>query len=148
MTMSLAIDHARSTASPNSWNVKNITIAAAFMGVLFFIIELIILIVSANYLHLDFDQIRTVVLLSLVYTAQFAIIIIRERGHFWASYPAAFVSILVAIAIIGFTLISIFGIILTPVSATIVLSIMAICILYVLAIDFAKVAVFKKLDIK
>jgi len=148
MTMSLAVDHARSTASPNSWNVKNITIAAAFMGVLFFIIELIILVISANYLHLNFDQIRTVVLLSLVYTAQFAIIIIRERGHFYSSYPSALVSILVAIAILGFTFISIFGIILTPVSATIVISIMAICILYVLAIDFAKVAVFKKLDIR
>ena len=147
MTMSLAVDNAKSTKNPNSWNVKNITIASVFVGVLLFVIELALLIWGANYLKLNFEQVRTLILLSLVFTGQFSLLIMRERGHFWNSWPARFVSITMWLAIIVFIPLSIFGIIITPLPASLVFITLAICIIGVLAIDFPKVWVFKKVGI-
>ncbi len=147
MSMSLAVDNAKSTKNPNNWNVKNLTIAAGILGILFFIIELALLIWGTDYLKLDFEQIRTLILLSLVFTAQFAIIIIRERGHFWNSWPAKLVSITMAIAIIIFIPLSIYGIIIAPLSASLVFLTLIICAVCVLAIDFPKVWIFKKVGI-
>ncbi len=147
MSMSLAVDNSKSTKNPNNWNVKNLTIAAGILGILFFLIELALLIWGANYLKLSFEQIRTLVLLSLVFTAQFAIIIIRERGRFWNSWPAKVVSISMAIAIIIFIPLSIYGIIITPISAALVFATLIICTITVLAIDFPKVWIFKKTGI-
>ncbi len=147
MSMSLAVDNARSTKNPNNWNVKNLTIAAAVLGILFFLIELALLIWGANYLKLSFEQIRTLILLSLVFTAQFAIIIIRERNHFWNSWSAKVVSISMAVAIIVFIPLSIYGIIITPISTALVFATLIICTVTVLAIDFPKVWIFKKVGI-
>lgn len=147
MSMSLAVDNARSTKNPNSWNVKNLTIAAGILGILFFLIELALLIWGANYLKLNFEQIRTLILLSLVFTAQFAIIIIRERNHFWNSWPSKIVSISMAIAIIVFIPLSIYGIIITPISAALVFATLIITAVCVLVLDFPKVWIFKKVGI-
>jgi H+-transporting ATPase len=147
MTMSLAVDNSRSSKNPNAWNVKNITLASIFLGILFFIIELALLVFAQSYLHLGLDQIKTLMLISLVYTGQFGIIIVRERGFFWKSMPARFVSITIAFAMVLFTLLAIFGVVLTPLPAWLVLFTLAVCVIFVLLMDPLKIYAFKRLGI-
>lgn len=147
ITMSLAVDNARSTKNPNSWNVKNITIASVFMGLFLCIITLAFLVIGVDYLKFDLGQIRTLAIIALVFTGQFTILVVRERSHFWTSKPAKLVAGTICFSIILFTLIAMFGTMMTPLSPTIVLAVLAACALYTFAMDWPKVYLFKKFGI-
>ena len=147
ITMSLAVDNSRSTKNPNSWNVKNITIASAFMGLFLCIISIALLAIGIDYLKFNLEQIRTLTILVLVFTGQFTILVVRERGHFWASRPARLVSGTIGFSIIAFVLIAIFGTAMTPLAPTVVLAVLAACALYTFAMDWPKAWLFKRLGI-
>lgn len=146
-TMSLAVDNARSTKNPNGWNTWNITLASVFLGVLLAVIALWLLYVGVSSYGFALDQIKTLVLIALVYTGQFGIIIVRERGFFWASRPAFFVSATIAFALVAFTLMAIFGVVLDQIPVHLVLFSLVACIAFVLLLDPLKVLIFKRLGI-
>jgi H+-transporting ATPase len=147
ITMSLAVDNSRGTKSPNSWNVKNITIAAVFMGIFLCGIMVALLAIGIGWLGLGLDQIRTLVIIGLVFTGQFTIIVVRERGHFWDSRPARLVSATIAFSIIAFAILAMAGIALTPLAPTIVLAVLAASALYTFAMDWPKEWLFKRFGI-
>ncbi|MDD5148601.1 MAG: HAD-IC family P-type ATPase, partial [Candidatus ainarchaeum sp.] len=147
MTMTLAVDNARSTKNPNSWNVKNISMAAVFIGVLFAAIEIAFLLMGMNYFKMDLEQIRTLILISLIYTGQFGIIIVRERGFFWESSPSRTVLASITIAMAAFTVLALFGIGVKAIPAAAVAITLVASMLYVLAIDLPKKIAYKRLNI-
>ncbi|VVC03573.1 Copper-exporting P-type ATPase B [Candidatus Burarchaeum australiense] len=147
MTMSLAIDNARGTKNPNSWNIRNITLASALLGILFCIVVLTLLFLGMNYFHLDLDHLRTLVLLAIVYMGQLGIITLRERGHFWSSRPHIFVLTILTFAVVVFTLMGIYGFLVVPLPASIVATILAVTSASLLLMDPIKVYAFRKLGI-
>jgi len=85
VTMSIATDRVQSTASPNKWNLKDITVSSLLLGLLFALEDLFVIWVGFHTFHLPFEQSQTVVLLALVFNTQFRMLIVRERKHFWSS---------------------------------------------------------------
>jgi H+-transporting ATPase len=147
LTMTLAVDNSRASKKPNSWNLKNITLASFFVGSIFFLIELAILLLGMHQFNLKLEGIQTLILLSLVYTGQMGIYIIRERGHFWQSWPNGMVSIILWLAILAFTALGILGIGMAPLPAEQVLLTFGICALAIALTDFPKHLAYKKLGI-
>ena len=147
LTMSLAVDNARSTKNPNSWNVKNITIASVFIGVLLFVIVLALLIVGVDYLKFNMEQIQAFVLIALVYTGQLGIFIVRERGHFWNSKPNWFVSSLIIFSVVMFTVLGGLGIAVALIPWSVLLITLAVCSVFILVMDWPKFWVFRKLGL-
>ncbi|MCX6769848.1 MAG: plasma-membrane proton-efflux P-type ATPase [Candidatus Micrarchaeota archaeon] len=147
LTMTLAVDNSRGSKKPNSWDLKNITMASFFVGGIFFLIELAILLLGMHQFNLDLLGIQTLILLSLVYTGQMGIYIIRERGHFWQSWPNRMVAMVLWLAIIAFTLLGIFGIGMAPLPANEVLLTFAICAAAIIITDFPKHWAYQKLGI-
>ena len=147
LTMSLAIDNSRASSKPNHWELRNITIASFSVGIFFFFIELIVLVLGVKYFHLNLEGIQTLMLLSLVYTGQMGIYIIRERGHFWQSWPHRTVALILWFAIVAFTLLGIYGISLTAVPAYEIGITFAICAAALIVTDFPKYWIYKRLGI-
>ena len=59
-TMSIATDNVKSTDSPNKWNIKNITLASAILGLFFALEDLLIIFIGINYFKLGLNELRTV----------------------------------------------------------------------------------------
>ena len=109
VTMSLSTDNVKYTRNPNNWNVRNITLASAGIGVFFILEGWLTILIGRNLFHLTGEGLRSFVLLMLVFTSQFRIYLVRERRHFWDSRPGRGILISSAAAIVVFSLLGIFG---------------------------------------
>ncbi|VVB68500.1 Copper-exporting P-type ATPase B [Candidatus Norongarragalina meridionalis] len=147
LTMSLAVDNSRASKKPNLWELGSITRASAFVGILFFVIEFIVLMMGVKWFNLNLDGIQTLMTLSLVYTGQLGIYIVRERGHFWQSWPHKYVAATLWFAIIVFSLISWYGAGMTALSSREIISTFLVCAAAVLLVDFPKHWIYQKVGI-
>ncbi|MFA6213767.1 MAG: plasma-membrane proton-efflux P-type ATPase, partial [Candidatus Micrarchaeia archaeon] len=147
LTMTLAIDNSRATRNPNMWDLRSITLASVFVGSLFFLIELIVFFAGMSYFRLDLGGMQTLMLLSLVYTGQMGIYIVRERGHFWQSWPHRYVAITLWLAVALLTLMGAYGVGMEKLPAAEIGITLAICAGAILLTDFPKHFAYRKLGI-
>jgi H+-transporting ATPase len=144
VTMSLATDNVEYTANPNKWNVRNITFASLIVGVLLVGEGAIALFVGSHYFNLAFDQLRTFIMLALIFTSQFRVYIVRERRFFWSSRPGRELLIATVAAIVVFALLGVYGLIVPPVTPLQMLFVLGFSALFTFAIDYPKRLAFKK----
>jgi H+-transporting ATPase len=144
VTMSLATDNVKTTKSPNIWNVKKITLASILIGVLLVVEGVIVIFIGTNYYHMELGTLQTFVLLTLVFTSQFRVLIVRERGHFWASRPGRELTISSLATVIGFALLGIYGVVLPSVTTIQVLVVLGLSAIFTLGVDFPKYYAFRK----
>lgn len=147
VTMSIATDNVKSTNDPNSWDIKRISAASLILGILFAIEDLFLIYIGLKYFHLEFDKLRTLVMLSLVFNTQFRILTVRERQHFWSSAPNKNLLIVNITTIIGFVLLGIFGIFIPNLAINQVFIVLGTAAAFMLGIDFVKYYLFKKFEI-
>jgi H+-transporting ATPase len=144
VTMSLATDHVKHTSNPNTWNVKNITLASLIPGMLLVVEGMLVILMGRNYFHLEWEKLRTMVMLNLIFNSQFRVLIVRERRHFWSSFPGRELFILSAATILGFALLGVYGIFVPPLAPYQVLAVLGFSVLFTLGIDFPKYYLFKR----
>jgi H+-transporting ATPase len=144
VTMSLATDNVKYTASPNKWNVRNITFASLAVGMLLVVEGVIALFIGQHYFHLDLEHLRTFTVLMLIFTSQFRVYIVRERDYFWSSLPGRELLIATGAALIGFAFLVIYGVFITSLSAYQVLFVLGFSAVFTLAIDFPKYLAFRR----
>jgi len=147
LTMTLAIDNSRATKTPNMWNLKSITLASVFVGIIFFLIGLVVFFAGMDYFRLNLGGIQTLMLLSLVYTGQLGIYIVRERGHFWQSWPHKYVAITLWFAVALLTLMGVYGLGMDKLPANVVFVTFAICAAAIFLTDFPKHWAYRRLGI-
>jgi H+-transporting ATPase len=144
VTMSLATDNVQDTPNPNRWNVRVITLAALVPGMLLVAEGMIVIISGKTYFHLDWERLRTLVMLNLIFNSQFRVLIVRERRHFWSSMPGRELLILSATTIFCFILMGVYGILVPALTLSQVLVVLGFSAVFTLGIDFPKYFVFKR----
>ncbi len=144
VTMSLAKDNVKHTSNPNKWNVKNNILASLIPALLYVLENIIVILIGKDYFHLQWKELTTLVMLSLIFNSQLRVLIVRERRHFWSSLPGKGLFLSSIAAIIGFSLVVIFGILVPPLNLQIVLTIIGFSALFTFVIDFPKFYLFKK----
>ncbi len=144
VTMSLATDNVKYTESPNNWNVKNITLASFVVGALFVVEGIIAVLAGRDLFHLNLPQLRTFVMLMLVFTSQFRVLIVRERRFFWNSIPGNALIASTVATTFAFALLGIYGGIVPAITLEQVLAILAFSAVFTLAIDIPKYYAFKE----
>ncbi len=110
-TMSLATDNVKSTASPNTWNVRNITFVGLAVGLMLVIQGAITIFIGIEYLHMDIATLQSFVTYMLIFTSQFRVGIVRERDRFWSSRPGNELLVSMAGTLLAFFILSLFGLI-------------------------------------
>ncbi len=144
VTMSLATDNVQYTASPNKWNVKNITLASFVVGALLILEGVAALFIATHYFHQSLEQMRTFTVLMLIFSSLFRVYIVRERRYFWSSRPGKELVLATIGGLIGFALFGVYGVFITPLALFQVLFILGFSAVFTLAIDFPKYKAFKK----
>jgi H+-transporting ATPase len=144
VTMSLATDSVTSTPNPNIWNVRNITLASLVPGMLLVLEGMLVILMGRNYFHLAWEPLRAFVMLNLIFNSQFRVLIVRERRHFWSSFPGRELLFLSAATIVGFALLGVYGIFMPPLAPYQVLAVLGFSVCFTLAIDFPKYYLFRR----
>ncbi len=144
VTMSLATDNVKHTDNPNTWDVKNITYASLIIGALLVGQGIIAIIIGRNLFHMSIKELQSFMMLTLIFTSQFRVLIVRERNYFWASLPGKALLTSTTLSVIAFMLLGIYGIIITPLAFTQVIVSLLFSAVFTLAIDLPKYLAFKK----
>jgi len=117
VTMSLATDNAKDAQAPNQWKVKNITLASLAIGLLLAAQGIGGIFIGQDLLRLDFGHMQTFVLLTLIFTSQFRVLIVRERRCFWDSMPGTLLLVSTGSTMAIFFLMGAFGFIIPALGA-------------------------------
>lgn len=144
VTMSLATDNVAYTPNPNKWNVRNITFASLIIGALLIGESTVGLFIGSRYFKMDFNQLRTLMMLVLIFTSQFRVYIVRERRHFWSSRPGRALVISTAAAIVFFALLGVYGLIIPPVTSNGMLFALGFSAVFTIVIDYPKYFAFRR----
>ena len=143
VTMLIATDNVTSTQSPNRWKMKNIVSASLLLGAVFALEDLLMVHIGLSAFHLPYEQLCTLVMLSLVFNTQFRILIVRERRHFWSSAPSRKLLFVNLFTIVGFALIGFLGGIVPPLAFSQVMTLLGLEVLFLPVIDFIKFGLFR-----
>ena len=147
VTLSLATDNVKHTPNPNKWNVKDITLASLVPGMLLVVEGMLVILMGMKYFHLEWEKLRTLVMLNLIFNSQFRVLIVRERRHFWSSMPGRELLVLSAGTIIGFALLGIYGVFVPSLTPHQVIAVLGFSVLFTFSIDFPKYYLFKRFEL-
>lgn len=145
--MAIATDNVKSTVSPNTWKIKSITLSALVLGMFFAFEDLLLIFIGLHYFHLEFAEIQTLVLLTLVFNTQFRILMVRERKHFWSSAPNRNLLLVNLMTLILFFLIGSTGMIVPKLSAGQVSILLGITLFFMMLMDFLKYHLFRRFGV-
>jgi len=88
VTMSIATDHVAASPTPDRWHIRSLMLAGIILGSLVPASVLRAVFLWARFLGLALPQLQTLVFVTLVFTGQGMVYLVRERCHFWHSRPS------------------------------------------------------------
>ena len=145
--LSSATDNVRVSPRPNVWHVGNLTIAGVVLGFCDLVFCIASLAAGRFLLHLEAATLRTLTVVTLVYSGQAVFYVSRERRHLWSSRPGPW---LIASSIVEITLfgaLAIRGVLMAPLPPMILASVIAAAVVLAFCLDTVKVIVFRRLAI-
>ncbi len=90
VTLSLSTDNVRGSTKPDTWDISGLVKSSLVLGVLVVLESLAILAVGLGPLGLagHIAAIQTFSFAILFYFGLLTVFVVRERGHFWDSFPS------------------------------------------------------------
>jgi H+-transporting ATPase len=147
VTMARAADRARPSAYPNTWRVRNLSLAAVPLGLFRLLYLVAILGLGWYWLRLRPDQMQTLTFTMLVFAGQGNVYVLRERGRLWHSRPAPVMLLASFCDLFLVTAFAAGGILMSPLPIWIIASLVATTVVFSLAMDTIKLAVFARIRI-
>ncbi len=145
--LSSATDNVRASSLPNVWRIGNLTIAGIILGFCDLVFCISILAVGRFVLGLDSDALRTLTVVTLVYSGQAIFYVSRERLHLWSSRPGRWLVVSSIVDITLFSILATQGILMAPLPATVVVGVFCAAIVLAFVLDAVKVTLFRHLVI-
>ena len=145
VTMSIATDHVSASPLPDRWHVRSLIRAGVSLGSLILLLSFGLFFFGRNFLHLPLPQLQTLVFVTLVFTGQGMVYLVRERRHFWNSTPSRWMILSSLIDVTVVSLMAVRGVLMAPLSDVVVASLILACALYLIALDFLKVPILSRL---
>ncbi len=145
LAMSSTTDNVHPSPLPNAWRIGSLTIAGLVIGVCDLAFCVAVLAVGKFELGLDIDSLRTLTLVTLVFSGQAIFYVVRERRRIWSSRPSLVVILSSVADLLLIPTLAVRGILMTPLSVSIVGAIFAASIALAFVLDQVKVAIFARL---
>ncbi|MEI7848582.1 MAG: HAD-IC family P-type ATPase, partial [Chloroflexota bacterium] len=147
VTMSIATDEVRASRKPDRWDVRAMLIPSLTLALPVLALTFGIFLFGQSFLHLLIGQLQTLSFITLVFTAQGMIYLVRERHHFWDSHPGKWMMLASALDILAIIALASFGILMQAIPLWLTLSTLSLVAVALLALDFIKVWVFQKFNL-
>jgi H+-transporting ATPase len=145
--LSSATDNVRASARPTIWRIGNLTIAGVTLGFCDLVFCTASLAIGRFALGLGGDALRTLTVVTLVYSGQAIFYVSRERRHLWSSRPGTWLVASSVLDVTIFSTLAIRGVLMAPLPATIVAGVFGAAIVLALCLDTVKVTLFRYLAI-
>jgi H+-transporting ATPase len=127
VTMSIATDTVSYSQNPDRWRIGALMGAGLVLGICILALSFSIFLVARNWLGLPLAELQTLVFLTLVFTGQGTVYLVRERRHFWKSTPGKW---LLLSSVMDITLVSLLaarGVWMAAVDPRLILAILVSC---------------------
>lgn len=147
VTMSIATDRVRASPKPDRWDVRGMLVPALSLALPVLALTFGIFLAGRNLLHLPVAELQTLSFITLVFTAQGMVYLVRERQHFWASCPGRWMMLASALAILAVILLASFGVLMRAIPLWLTLATLALTAVALLGLDSLKVWVFRKFNL-
>jgi H+-transporting ATPase len=145
--MALTTDHVRPSQRPNVWRIGNLTVAGLFMGIGELVLCVAVLAVGIHGFGFDTAQLQTLAFVVIVFGNQATTYNNRVRLRLWSCRPSIWLVISSVIDILIAATFAIDGIAMKSISARAVLGTLVAAAGFAMLWDFAKVPVFRRLNI-
>jgi H+-transporting ATPase len=148
LTMSLSTDRMQYSRRPNRWNTRGILVAASLLAVCKLVFSLGVFCYGYDLLRLDMRHLQTLMFATLILSSQAGVYLLRERGHFWQSPPSRF---LVGSSVLGLGVTAVLvlgGILMPSLNVALLLRMAGTAILYFAGLDWFKVWLFGRLNLR
>lgn len=142
--MSIATDRVSFSRSPDRWNIRTLMLAGLALGSLILIFSLAVFAFARTILGLPLPALQTLVFVTLVFTGQGTVYLVRERRHFWGSLPSRWMIISSVADLCAVSILATRGILMTAISPGIVSGLLVACIAYLAALDLLKVPMLRR----
>lgn len=148
LTMSLSTDRMDYSRRPNRWKTRGILLAATVLAACKLIFSLGVFLYGRYGLRLDIPRLQTLTFVTLILSSQAGVYLLRERGHFWRSPPSV---LLMASSVFGLGVtasLALVGILMPALSVSSLLAVAGTGIIYFAGLDWVKVWLFERLDLR
>jgi H+-transporting ATPase len=145
LAMSSTTDNVHPSRRPNAWRIDSLTITGVVIGICDLVFCVAVLAVGKFELGFDIDTLRTLTLVTLLFSGQAIFYVVRERRRLWSSWPSL---IVIVSSIADLTIIPTMatrGILMAPLRVSVVIGIFAASIVLAFVLDQVKVATFVRL---
>ena len=150
VTLSIVTDNVRGSMKPDTWDVSDLVKSSLVLGVLVVLESLAILYVGLGPLGLakDYESIQTFSFAILFYFGMLTVFVVRERGHFWTTFPSKSLFIITLVDMIAVTVLVTIGIPgLKPIPIVDTLTVIGLSVFFCFMVnDFIKYFMLKPRD--
>jgi H+-transporting ATPase len=141
--MSLAADRVTFSRKPDRWQMRPLVVSALALAFAWVVFSFAVFLLGRDGFHFDLPHLQTLVFLTLVFSGQATVYLVRERRHFWQSAPGHWLVLSSVADVVVVSLLSTFGILMAPISPLVVLALIALVGIYLLLLDFLKTRLFR-----
>jgi len=145
--MAITTDSVSSSQRPNRWRVSQLLLGALGIAIPFLIATLGVFWLGQHWLRFDAARLQTLIFLTLVFTSQATIYLVREPRRLWSSRPSL---PLLAVSTVDIGIVILFasvGWFMAPVGLLISLMLLVAIAIYTLAVDSIKMGLFQRLHL-
>ena len=148
LTMAISTDRMEVAPHPNRWNTRNVLLAGVVLAAGRLVYSLGVFLWGHYHLGLDMRHVQSLTFFTTILTSQAGVYLLRERRHFWQSSPSRF---LVGSSVLGMgitAMLSWRGLLMRPISGPVLLGVAGVGLVYFTALDWVKVWLFRRLDLR
>ena len=145
VTMSIATDAVSYSQQPDRWHIRSLVLAGFVLGSLVLVLSFGIFLAGRYWLQLPLPQLQTLVFVTLVFTGQGTVYLVRQRHHFWKSRPSKWLLLSSAADIAVVSVLATCGILMEAIRPQLVFTLLIVSACYLVAVDLVKISLLRKL---
>ena len=145
VTMSIATDTVSYSQQPDRWHIRSLVLAGLVLGTLVLVLSFGIFVAGRYWLQLPLPQLQTLVFVTLVFTGQGTVYLVRQRQHFWKSRPSKWLLLSSAADIAVVSVLATCGILMEAIRPQLVFTVLVVSACYLVAVDLVKISLLRKL---
>jgi H+-transporting ATPase len=147
LSMLATTDNVTISETPSVWNVAHLTIAGICLGVCDLAFCAGVLAVGTFRLRLGLEELRTLSIVTLIFSGQAILYVVRERRHLWSSRPSSWLMAASVADLLVILTLATRGILMKPLPVALVAALLAVTVVFTLVLDQIKARIFHHLQI-